>query len=260
MRALACTSLVAALAASACASDPQYIPGPAAIEVGVDTGDPTMPPSTVATASVTLPIKPETMPAMLERQARETELGIELAYVRLGDLDVSIEWTVKNLAMAEAGVKVKIDGGNQFFYYVPLNFVIDPDEDETPPSLAGGIPMRVPAGGTLSGVVREDQLREASLDLEAISRGMVNPFAAMFNINEDDPTVLVAGVPVPQDAVSQMIRYDISVEADQHVVLEYTLRVRDQRGILHEQLLAAPATDIVTFTPAEYIPPPPPAP
>ena len=136
--------------------------------------------------------------------------------------------------------------------------VVDPEEDEEPPSLAGGIPMQVAANGTLSGVLREDQLREASLDLEAISRGMINPFAAIFNVNEADPTVLVGGVAVPQDAVSEMIRYDITLQANRHMILEYTIRVRDQRGILHEELLSAPVEEIVEFAPAEYIPPPPP--
>ena len=52
---------------------------------------------------------------------------------------------------------------------------------------AHGIPMAVPAGGTISGVLREDALREASIDLEAITRGELNPFAAIYNVNENDP-------------------------------------------------------------------------
>lgn len=258
MRVVVLASLVAAVAA--CATDPQYIPAPTALEVGADTGDPAMPPSTTATATLTLPIKPEGMVDQVARAERATALGIELAYVLVGDLDVSIEWTIKNLSMNAGRATVKVDGGNQFFYYVPANFVIDPDEDEMPPSLAGGIPMDVPAGGSISGVIREDALREASIDLEAISRGMVNPFAAILNVNEDDATVMVAGVPVPQDAVSQMIRYDLTLDANQHMVLEYTVRVRDQRGLLHKKLLAAPPAELTQFMPAEFIPPPPPPP
>lgn len=252
--ALACLGL---LGAAACANDPEYLPGPTAIEVGATPTDPTMEPSTTATASLTLPIKPETMADQMAREARQAALGVDLAYVRVGDLDVSVEWTVKNLAMTEGQAKVKVDGGNQFFYYVPLDFQFDP-RDPVPPSLAGGIPMRVPAGGSISGVIREDAMREASLDLEAITRGMLSPYAAILNVNEADPTVMVGGVAIPQDAVSQMVRFDITLEANQHMVLEYTVRVRDQRGLLHQDLLAAPAAEIVTFAPAEYIPPPPP--
>lgn len=245
---------VAAAALAGCTTDPQYIPGPTAIEVAADPMAPT-----TATATLTLPIKPETMEDAMARATRETELGVELAYVRVGDLDVSVEWTVKNLTSAPARATVKVDGGNQFFFYVPSNFVIDPDEDEVPPSLAGGIPFTVPGDGTVSGVVREDALREASLDLEAITRGMVNPFAAVLNINEDDPTIPVGAVQIPQDAAAQMIRYDVTIESNAHMVLEYSIRVRDRRDIVHRELLAAPADEIVTFAPAEYVPPPPPA-
>lgn len=255
------TSL-AVVAAAACTSDPRYLPAPTAIEVGVDTGDPTMPPATTATASMTLPIVPETMADQDAREARQTALGAELAYVRLGDLDVSIEWTVKNLAATAGEFRVKLDGGNQFFYYVPANFIVDP-RDPPPPSLAGGIPMTIAANGTVSGVLREDTLREASLDLEAITRGELSPFAAIFNVNEDDATVPIApmaALAIPQDAVSQMIRFDVTLEADQHMILEYAVRVRDQRGILHDELMAAPAAEVVALAPAEYVPPPPPAP
>jgi len=255
------TSL-AVVAAAACTSDPRYLPAPTAIEVGVDTGDPTMPPATTATASMTLPIVPETMADQAAREARQTALGAELAYVRVGDLDVSIEWTVKNLAATAGEFRVKLDGGNQFFYYVPANFIVDP-RDPPPPSLAGGIPMTIAANGTVSGVLREDTLREASLDLEAITRGELSPFAAIFNVNEDDATVPIApmaALAIPQDAVSQMIRYDVTLEANQHMILEYAVRVRDQRGILHDELMAAPAAEVVAFAPAEYVPPPPPAP
>ncbi len=244
---------VSLVAATACATDPQYIPGPAVLEVAADPMAPTL-----ATTTINLPIEPESMADMADRVALETELGVELAYVRVGDLDVSIEWTIKNLTDGDGRATVTVDGGNQFFYYVPANFVVDPDEDEMPPSLAGGIPLTVPANGSVSGVIREDALREASLDLEAITRGMVNPFAAVFNINEDDPTIPVGAVAIPPDAAAQMIRYDITVASGTHMVLEYALRIRDHRGIVHRGLLAAPVEELVTFTPAEYVPPPPP--
>lgn len=242
------------VAVAACGTDPQYLPGPTAVEVAADPMA-----ATAATAIVTLPIIPESDADRTAREARATALGIELAYVRVGDLEVSIEWTLKNLSDTEAVAKVKVDGGNQFFYYYPLAFVIDPREDPTPPSLAGGIPVRVPGQGTVSGVIREDALREAAIDLEAITRGEVNPFAALLTVNEDDPTIPVAGVDVPQDAASGLVRFDITLEAPQHMILEYVVRVRDQRGLLHDQLLAAPIDEIVDFAPVEYIPPPPPA-
>lgn len=245
--------LGAALAAAACASDPQYVPAPVGIEVGAD---PMAPRS--ASATLTLPIRTETMADAAARAAEETRLGVPLAYVQIGDLEVSIEWTIKSLMDRDAQARIMVNGGNQFFYYVPARFVIDPEEEEEPPPLLGDRPITVPAGGTRSGVFREDQLREASIDLEAITRGMVNPFAAVFNVDEEDPSVLVTGVPVPIDALAQLVRVDLTFEAEGHMVLEYGLRVRAERDILHRELLAAPVDELQPFMPAEFVPPPPP--
>lgn len=244
-------------AAPACTEDPQYVPGPGSIEVGIEGTD-------VFTGSVTLnlPFELESMDDQVERAALAMDLGVaadQLAYVRVGDLDVSIEWTIKNLAGSEGEARVIVNGGNQFWYYVPVNFVVDPEEDEEPPPLMGDIPLRIPDTGSRSGVFREDQVREAAVDLEQITRGMVNPFAAMLTINEDDAGVAIppAPAPVPHDALSQLVRFDITFEADRHMVLEYGIRIRDHRGILHPEGLAAPPEELAVFTPAEFVPPAP---
>jgi hypothetical protein len=196
----------------------------------------------------------------MERAELAMSIGVgadQLAYVRVGDIEVSIEWTIKNLSVNDGNARISVNGGNQFWYYVPLNFVVDPEEGEEPPPLMGDIPLVVPGDGTLSGVFREDQLREASVDLEQISRAMVNPFAAMLTINEEDPGVTIAPALVPLDALSQLVRYDLVFEADRHMVLEYGIRVRDHRGILHPEGLAAPPAELFAFAPVEFVPPPP---
>jgi len=245
MRRLAAILVVCA---AACGTDPQYLPAPTGVEVGVD------PEVDVATAMLFLPIKPESAEDLAERTAEEARLGVPLTYVQIGDFDVSIEWTLKNLTPDPGTARVSINGGNELFFYVPLNFVVDPDEDETPPPLAGGIPMIIAGGATRSGVFREDQLREASIDLDAITRGLINPFAAMLTVNEADPGVTIGGVLVPVDDLAQMVRFDVTLEADRHMVLEYGLRLRSHRDILHDKLLAAPAGELVTFEPAEFVP------
>jgi hypothetical protein len=249
-------ALVSAAGLVACVEDPQYIPGPSSIEVGVEGTD-------VFTGSVVidLPVRPESMEHAEERVALATELGVPadvLAYVRNNDFDVSIEWTIKNLDGSEGEARIKVNGGNQFWYYVPTEFVIDPEEDEEPPPLMGDIPLMIAENGTRDGVFREDQIREAAVDLEQITRGMVNPFAAMLTVNEEDPGVAVGGILVPLDHLPQLVRFEIIFEADRHMVLEYALRIRDHRNILHDHGLAAPAGEIVTWAPAMFVPPPPP--
>ena len=255
---LAVATVLAGLTAAgaACATDPQYIPAPASIEVGIEGSD-----VFTGTVTIDLPVQLETMEHLMEREARALELGIpadQLAYVRTGDFDVSIEWTIKNLAGSEGEARISVNGGNPYWYYVPTEFVIDPDEDEEPPPLMGDVPLRIAASGSRDGVFREDQIREASIDLEQITRGMINPFAAMLTVNEEDPGVTVPPVMLPLDDVSQLVRFDIIFEADRHMVLEYGIRIRDHRGILHEEGLAAPAGEIVAWMPAMFVPPPPP--
>lgn len=249
-------TFVSAAGLVACTADPQYIPGPSSIEVGIEGSD-----VFTGTVTIDLPVQLETMEDAEERAARALELGVGadlLAYVRLGDFDVSIEWTIKNLAGSEGEARILVNGGNQFWYYVPTEFVIDPEEDEEPPPLMGDVPLIIPENGTRGGVFREDQIREASIDLEQITRAMINPFAAMLTINEDDPGVTIPPSTLPLDDLAQMIRFDIVFEADRHMVLEYAIRVRDRRNILHRDGLAAPAGEIVTWAPAMFVPAPPP--
>jgi hypothetical protein len=248
---------LAALAglAGGCGSDPRYLAAPGPIEVrngpmGATTG----------TTSVTLPIEQESNADRMARDELAAALGAPVPYVRLGDLDVEIEWTIKNLTGEPGQARVNLTGANELFAYVPVAFVIDPDEDQEPPPLAGNIPIDVGADRVVSGTLREDALREASLDVELITRGGVNPFAAILTRNEDEEAVTLVpeGVAAPIDQLGQMIRYDLTFTADRHMVLEWGVRVRDRRGVLHDDLDAAPAGELTPFTPADYAPPAPP--
>jgi hypothetical protein len=67
-----------------------------------------------------------------------------------------------------------------------------------------------------------------------------------------------AGVPVPSAAFAALVRVDMSLIADQHMVLEYAVRARDHREppLLHEELLAAPPEELQPLAPDEFVPPP----
>lgn len=259
---------VAALSAGACAEDPQYLEPAAPLEGGLLDAEGM---SLRAAASLTLPIKLETMEDAAERAALATELGIEVPYVRLGDLEVSVEWSLENQDNRPGKVKVSLNGGNEYFFYDPTMIELGGGDEESPdpPALAGNIPLDVPAMGTISGVFREDQLAELSIDLDQISRGNVNPFRAVLKIDEDvemfqpltpadpaDPDVMQVpmGPPIPRKAIAQAIRIDIAFESTVHAILSYDVRVRDQRGLLHKRLMSAPVTGVTQFMPVLYEP------
>jgi hypothetical protein len=154
---------------------------------------------------------------------------------------------------------VSVLGANEMFSYDPNAFVLDPLEDAPPPPLMGGIPIEIPALGTVSGVFREDELSEAAQDLDALTRWGVTPERAMLtrwdtgDIVDDQGAFLWDGRAVPS-----LLQIDVSLAANRHMVLEYVLRVRDHSNRLAPNV--APGDEWMLVDPAangSYVPPPP---
>jgi len=227
--------LMAALAATTgCTDDPLYIQPVSAIEVNAPG---TM--ANTATVQLTLPVRALAdleADEIAERQALALELGVadaDIPWPSREDIDVSIEWTIRNLEAVDGEARIDVNGANEYFEYVPALFVIDPDEMEEPPPLMGDIPLQVPASSTITGVFREDQLQEASLDLELISRAdpTLTPFAALLAIHEDmQEFVMTGGTTIPKELFAHLVRLDITLEGDRHMVMEFAVRVRDHRN------------------------------
>jgi hypothetical protein len=265
---LAAITTLGALGAG-CAHDPLYLPGPMALEAG-DVGADGM--ATTASAQHVLPIRLEKADEAAKRAMRTAELGVDVPYVKVGDLEVSVEWTIHNLDMMNAGTAtVQLNGANEAFVYDPTLIVLgDPREVPPAPGLAGDVPVHVEPGATITGLFREDQLREASIDLDQITRANVNPFAAVLEVHKNlefiQPlTPLMPGVedyvqtpvgdPIPREAFRQIIRVDLVFKPDRPMVMEYTIRVRDLRGIMHELLDAAVTEapdELTAFAPADF--------
>jgi hypothetical protein len=275
--------LVLAIAAAAgCANDPEYLPQTTTITV-MDDGMGNL----VGNSFLVLPIKPETRKDRLAREALATKLGLaadDVPYVKVGDLDISVEWTIKNMENTDAQAKIELNGATQYFKYDPSVIVLDPTDDEAPPTpgLQGDIPIDVPAGGIVDGVFREDQLLEASIDLDAITRGNENPFAATLTVQKNapsfdimmrglsvsDPVCLAnpmdtqcqltsTGMSTPRAAFASIVRVDIVFKPDHNMTLDYTVRVRDHRGIMHDMGMSAPASQVTyapDFDPGNWMP------
>jgi hypothetical protein len=260
--------LSAIVLAPACANDPEYIPAPMNLEGGMKD----MMGNTIdAKASLMLPVKLETAKDAATRAALATQLGVMVPYVKVGDLQVSIEYTITNLDPMPGTAKIELNGANEFFVYDPSMLDYSGGDDEAPPTpgLSGDIPIDIEANGSVDGQFREDQILEASIDLDQITRGNINPFAATLNIDKNDqsfqpvmivmPTVddpdpapIPVGSPIPRAAFAQMIRFDLVFKPTTHMVLAYAVRVRDTRGIMDDLLLSAPPAELTPFMPPEY--------
>src|SRR5689334_15557132 len=111
MRIVLPSFLAAGLALVGCANDPVYIPGPMAMDAGVDM----MGMRSVAKASVKLPIKTEKAEDAAKRTAFEATLdGVKVPYVKIGDFEIEVEWTIKNLDAKDGMATVGLNGANEF--------------------------------------------------------------------------------------------------------------------------------------------------
>jgi hypothetical protein len=238
----------------ACADDPTYVQPGVSVEVtGME--DPEVPPAPV---QVTLPIRLEEADERAERDERAAELGVIYPYVTVEDLDLEIEWTLKNLSDQPATARIQINGASELFAYDPTLFVIDPEEDESPPPLMGDVPYDLEPFATLGGVFREEDLAEAALDLELMGRGGISPFTALLEDDGKKAAFNAAEGPnVPKEAWASLIRFDVIVVADQHVVFEFAIRARDHRSpeLLHPLLMDAPGGELTGFAPVTVAPP-----
>jgi hypothetical protein len=252
-----------------CANDPVYLPGTMMLEAGTPDMDGMI---TTAAAQHMLPIRLEKTKEATERAMRTTELGVDVPYVKVGDIEVSVEWTIHNLdTMMPGTALVQLNGANEVFAYDPTLIILgDPDEVPPAPGLAGDVPLHIEPGATITGLFREDQLREASIDLDQITRANLNPFAATLQVHKnlelfqplsplmpgvEDYVQMPVGDPIPRAAFRQIIRVDLVFKPDRPMTLEYTIRVRDTRGIMHELLDTAVTEapgELTTFMPTDF--------
>src|SRR5687767_8480885 len=101
--------VVVGLAFAGCTNDPLYIPGPMSLEAGIDM----MGMRSQATASLPLPIKTETPEDQTARAQLSAELGVDVPYVRIGDLEVAVEWTITNLDNNPGEALIQLNGANE---------------------------------------------------------------------------------------------------------------------------------------------------
>ena len=183
-----------------------------------------------------LPVRKPTAKEQQKLEAERQKLGLPMPVPWCGerDFDIEVEWSIKNLDSQMIGSRVTLNGGNEFGDYVKTLYGNPDDEDAPqPPELLGSdqlVPME--AGTVRSGVFREDELREAGLDLEVITRypppnvGMNAPFIAIEH-DSSASSVGLEGIP-KGDVTPAMVRFLFTLEATGHASLDYVIRVREK--------------------------------
>jgi hypothetical protein len=70
-------------------------------------------------SSLQVPFKPETMADMTARMDLTTKLGVDVPYIKVGDVDLEVEWTVQNLDNMPGQFVIGVNGANEVFAYDP---------------------------------------------------------------------------------------------------------------------------------------------
>jgi hypothetical protein len=173
----------------------------------------------------------------LAEEQRKLQLPMKVPWVAARDFDIEVEYSIKNLEASAVKVTLQLNGGNEFGDYVPTDFVdptAAPEDQVPPPALLGGTPVDFEANELKTGVFREDDLQEAGLDLEAITRypppdaGMNAPFEVLER-RSSQSRIGLEGIPAG-DVTPAMVRYTFVLSATGHVVMDYSIRVRERVG------------------------------
>ena len=168
-----------------------------------------------------------------EAQARMLTAPIPWAAAR--DFEIEIEYTIQNLEAQTVQALFFLNGGNEFGDYLPALYRSPDLQSPDPPPLLGNTPIVLESHATHSGIFREDEIREASIDLEAIVRFPLNdpfvtPFVVIAHLSSVSPDGL-DNIPA-SDVTPEMARFRFTLESEGHVKADYVVRVRDHGGKL----------------------------
>jgi hypothetical protein len=275
--------LLCVVATIGCANDPQYVDCGSSdtmdtclldSENGSGMGD-----SFAVSGSLHVPVKPEDSDLTKTRTSLQASLPMDVVVpvYRIDQYDLSVDYVIKNLDDKPTQARVALNAANEMFAWQPSLIMPASDESPPPPSLGGDIPVDIPAMGEYDGSFTEDNLLEAAVDLDQITRGNINMYAATLVENRNDPSFQplsavqppppdsndppaqnAVGDPVPRSAFRQIVRVDITlkpVDSSVHLQLSFELRVRPQiANVIHDMGMNAPVDQIKIFDPPAFVP------
>lgn len=274
-------AILLGVALAACANDPQYVQCGTSDMMDICTIDSTVNQmgsgdDAFVKGTLHVPVRPETADLTKKRMDLQATMpdGVEVPLYRLDQYDLSVEYTVKNLDDKPGQIKIGLDAANEAFAWDPTMIMPADDEAPPPPDLGGDIPIDIQAGGQYDGIFREDQLLEAAIDLDQITRGNINMYAATLTVNKNmpefqplsaqeapppgsnDPPMQVADGPaVPRAAFRNIVRVDMLLKTSSHMTLEFAIRVRPHvDDVIHDMGMDAPAAELTILDPAPYVP------
>ncbi|HEY0709229.1 MAG TPA: hypothetical protein VGG33_20635 [Polyangia bacterium] len=248
--------VVATALSSACGmNEPSYYPAPNPVEVGGPAmGDPF--------ATVELPFRPPTAEQQMALGEESERLGFSAPWLRTNRVGVSILYTVTNLGERTAQARLELDGASEFANYdvVALRAAQEAaalnNEDEVDILPLVGVRVVVEPGASVTGTIREDDLDEAALDLDALARFAAPPAAVLINASAKSRIGLDM---LPANHLRPAlfrIRLALVAVTGGHLRLSFVVRVRDEGNQLLTEGGDPFAPEPPTFEPPMMMPAP----
>ncbi|MGF1468377.1 MAG: hypothetical protein ACFCGT_19820 [Sandaracinaceae bacterium] len=181
---------------------------------------------------ITFPLREPTereLEEMVDLQGLEVPYPT-LPFVRRGDYEVQVDWVLSNLSDGGVRASVVINGINEFHEYLPQAQVAD---DEVILGFSQWERLfDLGPGERIVRTVREEELDEVAVDLATVVNGAPNPDQIVYFQNHSS-TDLRSQRYIP-DVIPALVgvRVGVQTEAAAPLVLEVTVRVRDERGVL----------------------------
>ena len=153
-----------------------------------------------------------------------------LPFVRRDDIQLQVDYTISNVSDSTITAAVVLNGFNEFHEYSPGVQIID---EEVVAEFSGWERnIRLGPGERRTGTIREEELDEVAVDLSSVVNGAPNPNQLVYfenqSANDARSQLYIPDVVAGLTGVRIGLRSDAAVP----VVLEVTLRVRDDRRIL----------------------------
>ncbi len=195
----------------------------------------------------------------LQMQADALGYGMDVPWVSRDKVHIELLYTITNRSQDDGTFNVLVDGATEFtkYDYQIVSDAIamgDPDEAVFFP-LMQSTPRMLAAGQSYSGMLREDDFNEGSLDIDALGRWLdadpASPTFAGVLINDSDVNPVGLNLVPPNLVVPALVEINVILQTDVAMTCEYVVRVRDDDDrLLHNDSDSLYQTSPTLFQPA----------
>jgi hypothetical protein len=253
VRALALLSPLAAIGCQGI-NTPIYFNGPSDPLLAAD-GTEDLPPMNGLTLRFRNPTDKERDALAKEREARGYDMDIP--WIAADRVHVEVSYIVKNLSDHPGVATVMVNGASEYVKY-DMNIVsaaLQEGNNDAPTllPLMTSDPQTIPAGGSFSGLIREDDFTEAQRDLDALGRWPADDTFAGVLINRTDVNPVGTENMPGNLVVPAFAEIDVSLlvgTPETPMTVEYMVRVRDD----DDRLLHLDGDSLYTISPTLFEP------